>query len=410
MSTGLPIYTIAIHIYRWSIKLAAVLGLEKAQRFLELRKPGWRRPEGRVVWIHAASAGEANQALPLMPGLSKAIQAEIVLSVFSPSGFTFHQENPEFTTVNLPLDTRQNARDFIRMLAPELAIFIRNELWQHYLLELNAKKIPVFLVNAPEHVLHPGLPIFKGYVRGCLRRFDAIFPSGEGQGTDLSGLRISPVCGDTKWESARMRAFQGPDPVLKAFAGAGDCVVAGSTWLKEETYLKKWLNAHPESSSKILLAPHQISPERMDSLTSTFDDFCFYSRFTDADRHKKVMILDRYGILQNAYSYGTVAVIGGGFGKGIHNILEAGVHGLPVVFGPNHGRFPEAGVMLQAGTAFSARNYPDFDERLTGLLSDKERLRSIREKQTRLAEQHLGISERIVEAIVQTVSPRTSGQ
>ena len=391
--------------------MAAIFGSEKAQRFLELRKIDFVRPEGKIIWIHGASSGEGNQVLAMAPLLSRRFNARVVLSVFSPSGYSFHQDNQEFiSVVNLPLDQGNNAGKFIDELQPEFAIFVRNELWKNYLLTLSRQNIPCFLINTPAHILRPKSPFIGQYVKNCLKHFALIFPI-SGKIDLIDGSNISAVHGDTKLEGALSKMKQEPDPTLALFTKDNMCIVGGSTWEKEESFLGKWLQQNHKKKVKLIIAPHVITSNRLISVKITFDDHCLYSKYNEVtDRDKKVMILDDYGLLQKAYSYADLAVVGGAFSKGLHNVTEPAIHGLPILFGPDHQKFPEAGQLLELGCAFSVKNFDQFESQLNRLIGDDAARSKIRLSLQAYADVHTGISEKIVSEISRYLNQHTSDQ
>ena len=367
-----------------------------------MRQKKVQKREGKTAWIHAASAGEGNQAVPLAV-LLKEKGYKIILSVFSASGYHFHKKNELFEeVVNLPLDLKSNAQTFISAINPDLAIFIRNELWQNYLTELNAQNIPSFLVNTPDHVLAPKNSMLKGYVHRCLKTFTNIYPeSGRTAGQLLSN--ISNIQGNTKIEAAVKAVAGQEDKVLKSFIGDQLCIVGGSTWMKEETFLQRWIDENPAQSVKVIIAPHEINQARIISVKSTLDDYCMYSRYNDLEDQMKVMILDEYGVLKNAYPLADIAFIGGGFGKGLHNTLEAAVHGLPVIAGPKHGKFAEITDLEELGALTTVRNYAEFKSAMDALVASAEKRNSIAESLKQYSEQQLGTSDRIVADILANV-------
>jgi 3-deoxy-D-manno-octulosonic-acid transferase len=403
-----PIYAFIVHTYFLAVRLAAVFGHRRAKELLQQGAKDIDRPDGPLIWIHAASAGEGNQAEPLARELAGIYGARILISFFSPSGLVFHRDNPAFDrVVLLPPDMGTDASRFVAAVDPLLAVFIRNELWQGYINALAERRVPAFLVNAPQHILVPrGLK--KEYVLRNLGKFNAVFAS-RSVDRHLASHRykLAAVSGDTKWEAAM--AAEAGDAVLADFSREGPIVILGSSWAVEEEFLLKWLERQKGPQPRILIAPHDASPARIAEIRAGFAESCLYSSYSEKDAGAKVMILDSYGILRTAYRYADVAVIGGGFGKGIHNVVEAAVHGIPVIFGPNHRKFAEAGQLAGAGLALPVRNYEEFEAAMNGIIHDEEARDRIRAACTAFIASREKISKAIAEEIATMIPPSTSG-
>jgi 3-deoxy-D-manno-octulosonic-acid transferase len=340
--------------------------------------------------------------MPLAGPLSEMFDADIVLSVFSPSGYHFHRGNPHFSRVFcLPVDLNANAREAVRKIDPLFAVFIRNELWKNYIKELDSRNTPVFLVNAPNHVLNPSFPLLLPHTRRLLAKFTAVFAIRE-PASHLAGNTPIIACGDTKWDAAAM-GNAGADEVIRSFAGNSLVIVGGSIWKKETSLLAAWWDRpgrrHSGADIKLILAPHVLSKENISRLKALFPDHCLYSSYADADREKRVMILDRYRILAGCYSVADIAVIGGGFGKGIHNITEAAVHGVPTVFGPRCRKFDEARELVAKEGAFRVRNHREFSGIMDMLAFNEDKRHEIRGRIFELVSRHKGVSGRIAEDI-----------
>lgn len=399
------IYSLVLYGYLLLVRLAAAAGSSRAGRFLDIRRIPAALPEGRRIWIHAASAGEASQAVPLARALKRCFGAKVVLSVFSPSGYDFHRDSADFDAIlALPVDLPGHARRFVERVRPEIAVFVRNELWRNYLEALNEADIPVFLVNAPQHVVRPDNLFTAGYIRGCLRKFTAIFPTGP-QAAD--GLPINDVAGNTKWEAA-LEARPPADPVIAAFLDGAAGMIAGSTWPDEEELLHQWLETASDRNISVVIAPHEISPDRINSLQHRFDGAVLYSEVDrngqSSDSIPRVLIIDKYHVLAGAYPAGRAALVGGGFGPGIHNVLEAVVCGIPVVFGPNHGKFEEAGELICEGVGFEVKDADSFNDLMDRLLNDVDLRSAIHTKISRILDGHIGISDKIAQKIKLMIS------
>lgn len=392
-----------MYLYAGVLRLAAALGHAKARRAGELSAIGASRPfDGRPVWIHAASAGEGNQALPLAAALRETFGAPVVISFSSPSGYDFHKGDDRFDDVlMLPVDSGPAARRFVDALNPRLAVMVRNEMWLGYLQVLNRRGIPAVLVNAPDHVAHRPPVWMRPYLRRCLGLLAAVFPVNEGNARSFAAEKIRRPAGDTKWELTQ--PARQADARLDGFARGSVCVVAGSTWPREEGLLSEWFAAQPPGV-RLIVAPHEAGPSAMKRLERLFPGAVRYSSFKVGEEAANVLLLDEYGLLRSAYRSGHVAVVGGGFGRGIHNILEPAAAGLPVMFGPRHRKFPEAGLLADLGAAFPVNDKREWTDTLNRLVADDELRTAVAKKLSQEFARRAGYSERLARAIGEAVS------
>lgn len=334
----------------------------KARQWVKGRKNWESRYEkltdGRkmVIWFHCASLGEFEMARPVIENFSNANEKEwfILVSFFSPSGFEIQKNYKHADAViYLPLDTKSNALNFVQLFNPDIAVFVKYEIWLNYFDALKTNGSTVVLMNA---VFNEDQRFFKWYggiFRKALKQCDKIFVQ-DGHSADL--LKIidvnAEVIGDTRFD----RVLQIKDSVkqiddVKSWAQGNFVVVAGSTWPMEEKVLSELI---PTVNEKIkwIIAPHDVSPSHVHNLHKVFPKADLYSQF-NPNSSSNVLIIDSIGKLSQIYSIANAAIIGGGFTGKLHNVLEPAVYGIPVYFGPKFSRFNEAKEMIAAQTAFS---------------------------------------------------------
>jgi len=377
------LYNIAISIYGALIFLASLFN-EKARLLHDGQHQAFKLlkekidPNATYVWFHSASLGEFEQGRPVIEQLKREQpDIKIVLTFFSPSGYEVRKNYAGADIVSyLPLDTPRAASKFVELLKPAKAIFIKYEFWPNYLLALQAAKVPVFSISA---IFRPGQVFFKSYgkwYRGLLGTFSHIFVQDvySAELLEKYGLKNVSVAGDTRFDRVVDLAEQAKIiPLVEAFVGdAPKVIVAGSTWPKDEELLVRYLKAH--AGVKLILVPHEIHEAHLSGITRLLDtDFVRYTQATDSSvLSTNCLIVDTIGLLSSIYRYTNVSYVGGGFGVGIHNTLEAAVYGVPVVFGPNYLKFREARELIAAGGAFSINNYEELEAQLDNLFADKQ--------------------------------------
>ena len=377
------LYSIGIYIYGAFIFIASLFN-EKArllragqQNALKLLKERVD-PNGSYVWFHAASLGEFEQGRPVIEQLKREQPTtKILLTFFSPSGYEVRKNYTGADIVSyLPLDTPGNARSFVNMVKPSKVIFIKYEFWPNYLRALKDTNVPVFSISA---IFRPEQVFFKGYGKwylGLLRTFSHIFVQDK-VSLDLlekHQIKNASVCGDTRFDRVYDLFRQAKQlPLIEEFVkNAPEVIVAGSTWPKDEKLLVSYLKQHPDV--KLVLVPHEVHASHISGISGLLDGrFVRYSEATsDNVKTTNCLVVDVIGVLSSIYRYANVAYIGGGFGVGIHNTLEAAVYGIPVVFGPNHLKFREARELIAIGGAFSVSDYVSLEAQFDRLLKDKE--------------------------------------
>lgn len=378
------LYIIIIHLYRAGIFMSSPVN-RKARMFRSGRK-NWQKDlrakihlNEKYIWMHCASLGEFEQGRPLLEKLREQYYGhKILLTFFSPSGFEIKKDLPLAGHVfYLPVDTPRNAREFLHILRPELALFIKYEFWYHYLKELRKHRVPTFLVSG---VFRKDQLFFKQYgmlFREMLHSFEHFFVQDRKSETLLNkaGFNNNTLVPDTRIDRVLEMAQNTEQlPAVENFNHGESVIIGGSTYNREENYLSRYFKENPDSW-KLIIAPHNPAPGKIRELKRKFGEkAALYSRLSKEDniREKKIMIIDQTGILSSLYRYATIAVIGGGFGKGIHNTLEPGAFGLPLLFGPNYHAFPEAKYFIRHGAAFEFENYEIFEKQVNVLLQKGE--------------------------------------
>jgi len=378
-----------MYIYIFLVWLASLFGNKKAR---DLFRGQWRATDElrtrlphktgkqRRVWIHVASVGEFEQARPIIERLrSEHPQVEIVLTFFSPSGYNLRKDYDQVNAVTyLPFATRRNARMFLDVVKPDMAIFVKYEFWPAYLRELSKRKIKTYSISA---IFRPKQAFFRWWgkpYRNILKYFSAIYVQDERSAQLLQqyGIEHVEVAGDTRFDRVHMIAQQAKDiPQVERFAASSDkVIIAGSTWPKDEELLARYVAEH--SDVRLVLAPHEIHEAHLHQIFQQFEGR--HVRLTQATVNNvdavRVLVVDTMGMLSSIYRYGHVAYIGGGFGVGIHNTIEAAVFGIPVLFGPNYRNFREACALIDNGGGFPVRNYEEFAAAMDKALEEHESL------------------------------------
>ncbi len=401
-----PLYDFAIRAFGAGIEIASrsdkkVKKLRDGQRDAFDYLQSVLEPGRRYIWIHAASAGEFEQARPMIELIKREHrESRILLTFFSPSGYELKKNFPLVDAVcYLPLDTRKRVRRFLDIANPGMAIFIKYEFWGNYLQELHRRHVPTYIISA---IFRPSQAFFRpwgGLFRSMLRCYTRIFVQDERSVELLAGIGIRnvTVAGDTRFDRVTdiMKSCK-EIPQAKAMKDAGGVMmVAGSTWPPDEEYIIDYLNKH--RGLKLIIAPHEVNPERINGIEKALK--CRHCRLSDATPEKAAasdcLIVDCYGMLSSLYTYGDIAYIGGGFGVGIHNINEAAVYGMPVIFGPNYHKFKEAVEMIAAGGAFSFKNGAEFTSVIEKLLGSSGNISMAGKKAADYVKSNIGATGRI---------------
>ena len=381
------LYTFGIHCYSAGVRVAALFNSKAAQMVA-----GWKRTFGRLsmapvgkektAWFHASSLGEFEQARPVLEGFHQQHpDYKICVTFFSPSGYEVRKDYPLADFVSyLPMDTPSNAARYVNLLRPTVVFFAKYDFWFNYLEQLHRREIPTYIFSA---IFRPNQYFFKWYgvwfLKHLQRSFTHLFVQNEESVKLLQthGVPQTSIAGDTRFDRVHAIA-QGAKHYaeIEAFISrhAGNKVIlAGSSWEPDEDNLRHYMD-HAGERLTLILAPHVISDAHLEHIESVFAKYgCIrYSQLADDEGNAQVLVIDNIGMLSSLYQYADVAYIGGGFGRGIHNILEAVTFGKPVVFGPNYHKFKEACDLIAQGGAFSYVSYIQLQQHLDGLLSDPE--------------------------------------
>jgi 3-deoxy-D-manno-octulosonic-acid transferase len=356
---------------------------EKVGLWVKGRK-GWKykiaekvKPGEKYVWIHCASLGEFEQGRPVIEALKKEKpDIKIALTFFSPSGYEIRKNYPEADLVcYLPADTPYNAKKFIDLVNPLFAIIVKYEFWYNFISALYRRQIPLYLISG---IFRPGQHFFMRYgsfFREMLARFTIIFVQDQLSLTMLKSIGINSVieAGDTRFDRViQIAGIAGSIHQIEQFRGKEKMFLAGSSWKPDEEIIAEYINLYPERM-KWVFAPHEINKTNIERIEKLFKvKSVKFSEFKRDSVDARVLIIDNIGMLSSAYRYAYIAAIGGGFGKGIHNILEPACWGIPVMFGPNHEKFREALDLIKENGARTYDTFSSFSDILNKWLDDEE--------------------------------------
>ena len=379
------IYNLAMYLLELGVKLAALFSDKPAKMVkghrdaFELLKSKIDR-NARYIWFHAASLGEFEQGRPLIERIRKEYpQYKILQTFFSPSGYEVRKNYDGADIVcYLPIDTPSNVKKFVDLVNPCMVFFVKYEFWQNYLNALSKKSVPVFSVSS---IFRPGQIFFRWYGKSyqqVLKTFAHLFVQNEESKQLLAeiGVKNTTVVGDTRFDRVLdICAAAKQLPLVQKFKGDALTFVAGSSWGPDEDIFIKYFNAHPEM--KLIIAPHVVNDSHLKEIESKLQRSCIrYTKATEENvEQADCLIIDCYGLLSSIYRYGEISYIGGGFGVGIHNVLEAAVYGIPVIFGPNNKKFREAQHLLANKGGFEINGYEDFEQLMNKFLTDEAYLK-----------------------------------
>lgn len=380
------IYNIIIYFVLWGVAIASLFnkkvrmmwrGEREAFRILKKKVD----PNAKYIWFHAASLGEFEQGRPLMERIRKTHpEYKILLTFYSPSGYEVRKNYAGADIIcYMPIDTRLNAIRFLRLVRPVMAFFIKYEFWSNFLHILKHRNIPTYSVSS---IFREDQVFFKWYGKSyanVLRCFTRFFVQNEESKRLLASIGISEVdvVGDTRFDRViQIKEAAKQLPICEAFKRGYKVFVAGSSWPPDEDIFIRFFNAHKDW--KMIIAPHVIGEDHLKQILSKLEGKVvrYTQATTETAAEADVLIVDCFGLLSSIYNYGDVAYVGGGFGVGIHNTLEAAVWDMPVIFGPNNKKFQEAQGLLKSGGGFEISCYEDFENIMTSLITDSEFLAS----------------------------------
>ncbi len=385
------IYNIVIYFVLFGIAIASLFN-EKVRKMWRGEREAFKilkqkvDPDAKYVWFHAASLGEFEQGRPLMERIRKEHpQYKILLTFYSPSGYEV-RKNYEGADIicYMPVDTRLNAIRFLRLVRPVMAFFIKYEFWSNFLHILKHRGVPTYSVSS---IFRPDQVFFKWYGKSyanVLRCFTRFFVQNEESKRLLESIGITDVdvVGDTRFDRVlQIKEAAKQLPICEAFRGSYKVFVAGSSWPPDEEIFIRFFNEHKDW--RLLIAPHVIAEEHLKLILSLNKDkkVVRYTQTTSEEAAEAdVLIIDCFGLLSSMYNYGDVAYVGGGFGVGIHNTLEAAVWNMPVIFGPNNKKFQEAQGLLKSGGGFEIHNFEEFEGLMSSMMNDEAFLKSSGEK------------------------------
>lgn len=410
-------------IYFLIIRLAALFGHRKARQLVSgqaatLRLLAERKDLKGAIWFHAASVGEFEQARTIIERLRVTGNGlRIVVTFFSPSGYEARKRYEQADGIYyLPFATRRNAKRFIEMLQPKMAIFVKYEFWPAYIRALKQRNIPTYSICS---IFRPKQYFFQWWGKGqlnVLRAFSHLYVQDEESKALLAahGVTNATVCGDTRFDRMMKvrehsvfsnQPLERLEPIRLLVEGCERVIVAGSTWPKDEELLAQFVERVNELTNeriKLILVPHEIDEEHLHYIFNLFKGR--YVKYSDVSgqcseisiqnilKHAEVLLIDTMGLLSSIYPFGQVAYIGGGFGVGIHNTIEAAAYGMPVIFGPNYDHFREAKGLIDAGAARSIKNYSELEAALDTALNNHEEIGT---KAAEYVQSELGATDKI---------------
>lgn len=417
------IYNIVIYFVLWGIAIASLFN-EKVRKMWRGEREAFKilkqkvDPNAKYIWFHAASLGEFEQGRPLMERIRKDYpQYKILLTFYSPSGYEV-RKNYEGADIicYMPVDTRLNAIRFLRLVRPVMAFFIKYEFWFNFLHILKHRNIPTYSVSS---IFREDQVFFKWYGRsyaGVLKCFTRFFVQNEESKRLLEGIGITAVdvVGDTRFDRVlQIKEAAKQLPICEAFrtgvasSQSADVphhdfkvFVAGSSWPPDENIFIPFFNEHKDW--RLLIAPHVIAEEHLKLILSLIKGkkVVRYTQTTPEEAAEAdVLIIDCFGLLSSMYNYGDVAYIGGGFGVGIHNTLEAAVWNMPVIFGPNNKKFQEAQGLLKSGGGFEINTYEDFSGLMSSLMNDEAFLKQAGDKAGAFVAHLAGATDKVLASV-----------
>ncbi len=417
------IYNIVIYFVLWGIAIASLFN-EKVRKMWRGEREAFKilkqkvDPNAKYIWFHAASLGEFEQGRPLMERIRKDYpQYKILLTFYSPSGYEV-RKNYEGADIicYMPVDTRLNAIRFLRLVRPVMAFFIKYEFWSNFLHILKHRNIPTYSVSS---IFREDQVFFKWYGRsyaGVLKCFTRFFVQNEESKRLLEGIGITTVdvVGDTRFDRVlQIKEAAKQLPICEAFrtgvasSQSADVphhdfkvFVAGSSWPPDENIFIPFFNEHKDW--RLLIAPHVIAEEHLKLILSLIKGkkVVRYTQTTPEEAAEAdVLIIDCFGLLSSMYNYGDVAYIGGGFGVGIHNTLEAAVWNMPVIFGPNNKKFQEAQGLLKSDGGFEINTYEDFSGLMSSLMNDEAFLKQAGDKAGAFVTHLAGATDKVLASV-----------
>ncbi len=411
------LYNIAVYVVGFFLKIAALFN-QKINLFVDGRKKVFHNltehfsAKDKIIWFHCASLGEFEQGRPIIENLKqrnpKLRNYKILVTFFSPSGYEVRKNyNYADLVTYLPLDTKANAKRFIEIINPKLAIFVKYEFWPNTLKELKSKNINTILVSG---IFRSDQTFFKWYgswMKKSLQTFHHFFVQNEASMQLLNSVNLHNVSisGDTRFDRVfEITKQDNHVDFIEDFSAQKHVLVLGSTWKKDEEILIEYINNHASDKERFIIAPHMIDAKNITNLKNKITKQTVLFSSKDKSIKAQVLIIDSIGILTKVYSYAQVAYVGGGFGTGIHNILEPATFGIPIVIGPNHAKFKEAQNLINLGACHVIHSSIEFNSVLKSLFNNQ----SVRDKKGEIAknyvENNTGATKQIMSYIFKTIN------
>lgn len=394
-----------IHLYGVFLQVAALLH-PKAKLFVQGRKDVFQQlekwkasfPNDPVLWFHAASLGEFEQGRPIIEACKTEFpDYKVVLTFFSPSGFEVRKNYSGADLIlYLPMDTPSHAKRFVKTLQPSLAVWVKYEYWANYFFQLKKADVPVVLVSA---IFRPNQRFFRNYSsfwKNILLTVDHFFLQNQTSADLLKsiGVRNYSVVGDTRFDRVvEVASVKKELPVLHAFKDSRFLIVLGSSYAQEESAVDL-----TQTNIRYVVAPHVVNSARIKELQAKWGEkaVLYSAGEQSVAPHHQVLIVDNIGLLMHIYAYADLAIVGGAFGKGLHNVLEAAVYGIPVLFGPNFKKFDEAKGLVEVNAAFVAHSEVQLSSFIQRFLSDENHRSEAGKKAKLFVEQGKGAQERVL--------------
>jgi 3-deoxy-D-manno-octulosonic-acid transferase len=413
----LLLYDFAIRCYAIGIKTASLFhpkagqwikGRQDLFTHLENALSGNKNP---VIWMHCASLGEFEQGRPVLEQLRQRYPNYfILLTFFSPSGYTIRKDYDQVSYVTyLPLDTAANASRFINLVQPKVVLFVKYEFWYHFLTILRRSHIPTILISAIFRKEQHFFKVWGTFFRDMLRSFQHIFVQDEASEKRLRSIGVQQVScsGDTRVDRVlQIAATAKSFPEIAAFLHTEKVLICGSTWPKDEARIRRWQQKEG-ADWQLIIAPHDISEPRLKEVEQLFAAQTIrYSKISNPRKNTNcpILIIDNIGMLSSLYRYGRLAYIGGGFGAGIHSILEPAAFGLPLCFGPRYEQFREAKELVTKGAAFVVGDMAEIIRHL----SDQRTYENCKTIVTNYMEESRGATDEVVAYVESLIASRLS--
>jgi 3-deoxy-D-manno-octulosonic-acid transferase len=403
------VYNIVIKAYFLLVLLFSIFN-QKAKFWISGRKK-WQekykvKPTTSKVWFHFASLGEFEQGKPLLQYFKNNYPAkEIIITFYSPSGYEVRKNtNLADYILYLPLDTPKNAKEFLDIFKPEIAFFNKYEYWYHFFKETRNQQIPLYITSAIFREKQIFFKFYGGFFREILSCVTHFYLQDQNSAQLLKSIGFNnyTITGDTRFDSVSQIAKNKKDfPEILKFKQENNLFIGGSTWPEDEELIAKFIKSYP-SNWKFIFAPHEISENKLVALEGLLNQKSI--RYSKIDDHTdiaalKILIIDNIGLLSSLYAYADIAFIGGGFGAGIHNTLEAAAWGLPVIFGPNYQKFDEAKSLIEKKAGFGISNFEELEQVLTNLIKDSGFRKTTGQLAKDFVEQNIGATQKIMQEV-----------